>query len=85
MIDPLELGEHLPVVLHLLHHEHPAHVVQVDTELLSEEVLLRLDPDSVRVDSGDAAVSLLLTALSHNLLKKRSCSQCIVSECRKVK
>ena len=40
MIDLLELGVHLSVVLHLLHHEHPAHVVQVHPELLREEVLL---------------------------------------------
>ena len=69
MVDLLELGIHLPVVLHLLHHEHPGHVVKVDTQLLREEVLLRLDPDPVSVDPRDAAVPLLFVAFPHNFLK----------------
>ena len=70
VVDLLKFGVHLPVVLHLLHHEHPAHVVQVHAELLGEEVLLRLDPNPVGVDPGDAAVPLFLIALSHDLLKR---------------
>ena len=69
VVDLLELGVHLPVVLHLLHHEHPGHVVKVDTQLLREEVLLRLDPDPVSVDPRHAAVPLLFVAFPHNFLK----------------
>ena len=67
VVQLLQAGRHLAVVVDLLHHEDLTGDVDVEPQGALEEVPLRLGADPVGVEPGRAAVPLLLGAVPEDL------------------